>query len=110
MFYPRGCAAPLREIAAIATLERFVVYCSLELIISGRAPGRGPEGTGNCTHGDKLEKEEAASAFEAVRAVLIDLSSEAASCSLRSGPAKHPSPDQVNSPRRALADGVDMGP
>ena len=30
LFYPRGCAAPLRGIAAIATLERFVVYCSCE--------------------------------------------------------------------------------
>ena len=49
MFYPRGCAAPLRRIEPIATLERFVVYCSLELIISGRAPGRGPEGTGKCS-------------------------------------------------------------
>ena len=48
-FYPRGCAAPLREITPIATLERFVVYCSSELIISGSAPGRGPEGTGNCS-------------------------------------------------------------
>ena len=47
LFYPRGCTAPLRGIAAIATLERFVVYYSSELIISGRAPGRGPEGTGN---------------------------------------------------------------
>ena len=26
----------------------FVVYCSSELIMSGRASGRGPEGTGNC--------------------------------------------------------------
>ena len=43
------CAAPLRGIAAIATLERFVVYCSSELIISGRAPGHGPEGTGSCS-------------------------------------------------------------
>ena len=33
----------------IAILERFVVYCSCWLIISGRAPGRGPEGTGNCS-------------------------------------------------------------
>ena len=40
-------AAPLRGITPIATLERFVLYCSSELIISGRAPGRGPEGTGN---------------------------------------------------------------
>ena len=50
LFYPRGCAAPLRGITPIATLERFVVYCSSELIISGRASGRGPEGTvtGNC--------------------------------------------------------------
>ena len=45
-FYPRGCAAPLRGIATIATLEKFVLYCSSELIISIRAPGRGPEGTG----------------------------------------------------------------
>ena len=44
--YPRGCAAPLRGIAHIATLERFVVYCS---IISGRDPGRGPESMGNCS-------------------------------------------------------------
>ena len=42
LFYPRGCAAPLRGIAPIATLERFVVYCSSELIISARPPGAGP--------------------------------------------------------------------
>ena len=47
--YPRGCAAPLRGIAHIATLERFVVYCSCKQIISGRDPGRGPEGMGNCS-------------------------------------------------------------
>ena len=28
LFYPRGCAAPLREIAAIATLERFIARAS----------------------------------------------------------------------------------
>ena len=33
LFYPRGSAAPLRGISPIATLERFVVYCSLEPII-----------------------------------------------------------------------------
>ena len=49
LFYPRGGAAPLQGIPPIATLERFVVYCPSELIISGRAPGRGPEGTGNCS-------------------------------------------------------------
>ena len=49
LFYPRGRAAPLRGITPIATLERFVVYCSSELIISGPPPGRGPEGTGNCS-------------------------------------------------------------
>ena len=49
LFYPHGCAAPQRGIALIVTLERFVVYFSSELIISGRAPGRGPEGTGNCS-------------------------------------------------------------
>ena len=48
-FYPRGCAAPLRGITPIAALERFVVYCSSELIISGSAPGRCQEGTGNCS-------------------------------------------------------------
>ena len=48
LFYPRGCAAPPRGITLIATLERFV-YCSSELVISGRAPGRSPEGTGNCS-------------------------------------------------------------
>ena len=37
-------AAPLRGIAAIATLERFVVYCLSELIISGSAPGRWAQG------------------------------------------------------------------
>ena len=47
LFYPRGCAVPLRRIAPIALLERFVVYCSCKQIISGRAPGCGPEGTGN---------------------------------------------------------------
>ena len=47
MFYPRGCAAPQRGIEPMATLETFVL-CS-ELIISGRAPGRGPESTGNCS-------------------------------------------------------------
>ena len=31
--YPRSCAAPLQGIAPIATLERFVVYCSCEQII-----------------------------------------------------------------------------
>ena len=45
LFYPRGCATTLRGIA----LERFVAYCSSELIISGRALGRGPEGTGDCS-------------------------------------------------------------
>ena len=49
LFYPRGCAAPLRGITPIATLERFVVYFTSELIISGRAPGRGPEGCSNFT-------------------------------------------------------------
>ena len=49
LFYPRGCAAPLRGIAAVATLERFVVYCSCKRIISGRAPVRGHEGTGSCS-------------------------------------------------------------
>ena len=39
----RGAARPT------ATLGRFVVYYSSDLIISGRAPGRGPEGTGNCS-------------------------------------------------------------
>ena len=48
LVYPRGCAAPPRGITLIATLERFV-YCSSELVISGRAPGRSPEGTGNCS-------------------------------------------------------------
>ena len=47
LFYPRGCAAPLREIAPITALERFVVYCSYKQIISG--PGRGPEDTRNCS-------------------------------------------------------------
>ena len=54
LFYPHGCAAPLPGIAAIATLERFGVYCSSELIISGRAPGRGAEGTGNCCYGSRV--------------------------------------------------------
>ena len=45
LYYPCGCAAPQCRIAPIATLERFVVYCSSELIISGHAPGRGQEGT-----------------------------------------------------------------
>ena len=49
LFYPRGWAAPLRGITPIALLERFVVYCSSELIISGRTSGRGPDGTGNCS-------------------------------------------------------------
>ena len=34
--YPRGRAVPLRGISPIATLERFVVYRSWELNISGR--------------------------------------------------------------------------
>ena len=38
LFYSRGLAAPLRGIAPISTLERFVVYCSCEQIISA-APG-----------------------------------------------------------------------
>ena len=49
LFYPRGSAAPLQGIAAIATLERFVLYCSSELIISGSTPVSGPEGMGNCS-------------------------------------------------------------
>ena len=40
------CAAPLRGITPIATLERFVVFYSSELIMSGRAPQRAP---GNCS-------------------------------------------------------------
>ena len=39
LFYPRGCAAPLLGIAAIATLERFVLYCSCEQNISAAPPG-----------------------------------------------------------------------
>ena len=45
LFYldPRGGAAPLRGIAPIATLERFVVYCSAcKQVISGARP-RGHE-------------------------------------------------------------------
>ena len=42
-------AGPQPGITLIATLERFVVYRSWELIISGRAPGCGPEGTGYCS-------------------------------------------------------------
>ena len=49
LFYPRGYAVPQRGIAAIAILERFVDYYLSDLITSGRAPGRGPEGTGNCS-------------------------------------------------------------
>ena len=37
--YPRSCAAPLQGIAPIATLERFVIYCSCEQIISAAPPG-----------------------------------------------------------------------
>ena len=58
-------------LAAIATLERFVVYCSSELIISGRAPGHGPEGTGNCS-----------SCYGARRPVRVECSGQ----SSRSGP------------------------
>ena len=39
LFYPRGCAAPQRGIAPIATLERFVVYCSYEQNILAAPPG-----------------------------------------------------------------------
>ena len=39
LFYPRGCAAPLRGITPIATLERFVVYCPCEQNISAAPPG-----------------------------------------------------------------------
>ena len=50
----RRRAARQREIAPpIATLDDwkgFVPYCSLELIISGRAPGRGSEGTMTGNH------------------------------------------------------------
>ena len=54
LFYPRGWAAPLRGLAPIAILKRFVLYCSSELIILGQvamghAPGHGSEGTGNCS-------------------------------------------------------------
>ena len=49
LFYPRDRGAPLRGIAPIATLERFIVYGLCKQIISGRAPGRGPEGTENCS-------------------------------------------------------------
>ena len=52
MFYPRGCAAQLRGITPIATLERFVVYHSSELIISGRAPQRARGIAHAVTHGD----------------------------------------------------------
>ena len=48
LFHPRGWAAQLRGFTPIATLERFAVYCSCEDYIV-RAPGRGPEGTGNCS-------------------------------------------------------------
>ena len=39
LLFPRGCAAPLRGISAIATLERFVVYCSCEQNILAAPPG-----------------------------------------------------------------------
>ena len=39
LFYQRCCAAQLRGIKPIATLERFVVYCSCEQIISAAPPG-----------------------------------------------------------------------
>ena len=48
LFYPRGCAAPLRGIAAIATLERFcclLLVSSSELIIRPRPRAR-PRGHG----------------------------------------------------------------
>ena len=38
LFCPRGCAAPLLG-APIATLERLVVDCSFEQIISAAPPG-----------------------------------------------------------------------
>ena len=53
-------SAPLQGIPPIATLEMFVVYCSsfkLELIISGRAPGRGPEGTGKGAMAESMRYE-----------------------------------------------------
>ena len=45
LFYPRGCAPLLRRIASIATLERFVVYCSCEQINRQRPLAR-PRGHG----------------------------------------------------------------
>ena len=39
LLYPRGSAAPLPGIAPIATLERFVLYCSCEQIISAAPAG-----------------------------------------------------------------------
>ena len=55
LFDPRGGAAPLRGIAPIATLERFVSLLLVRADYICRAPGRGPEGKGNCSscYGDE---------------------------------------------------------
>ena len=45
---PTSQAEQRRGIVPFNTLERLIAYCSWELIISGRAPGRGLEGSGNC--------------------------------------------------------------
>ena len=46
---PRCLAAPRLEFVPLATWERFVVYHLWELIISGRTPWLGTEGTGKCS-------------------------------------------------------------
>ena len=60
--------------APIGTLGRFVVYCSCEQIISGRAPGRGPEGTGN--RSSCYVMEETSTRLEKIFYVVIVLDSD----------------------------------
>ena len=57
LFYPRGCAAPLRGIAPIATLERFVVYCSCEQIISAAPRGAAQKARGIARAKNEEEEE-----------------------------------------------------
>ena len=46
LFYPRGCAAPLRGSTPIATLERFVVYCFIRADYIRPRPRARPGGHG----------------------------------------------------------------
>ena len=54
LFYPRGCAAQLREIATIDTLERFVLYCLCWLSLLARPRGHGETLQGGCPTGHIL--------------------------------------------------------